>query len=184
MSLLLLPPPPSPRLIPLPADVPSGSTTNGIKMQIYTCFTGNTNQQFTLALAPTVNDILPFAKGIVWKGHGECLDLTDSNLTDGAQVSVFGLIRFDSMEGRGGDGELDGFADAMFDCCRCKCGLVGMITIIRFGISSDPSSFDIPTLTYTTTASNTLLLSLNSHSFALLGSGVLDQFSSVSWTLY
>ena len=47
-------------------------------MQIYTCASGNTNQQFQLTSA----------KQIVWKNHNECLDLTDSNLTDGAQVRL------------------------------------------------------------------------------------------------
>jgi len=60
-------------------DVPNGSTTNGVKMQIYTCFAGNTNQQFTVT-----GD-----KRIAWTNKGECLDLTDGNVNPGTAAQMW-----------------------------------------------------------------------------------------------
>jgi hypothetical protein len=59
-------------------DVTSGSTTNGNKMQIYTCSSGNANQLFTTSDST-----------ITWSGKGECLDLTGGSLTDGNVVRCF-----------------------------------------------------------------------------------------------
>lgn len=70
-------------------DVPNGSTTIGQKLQIYTCFAGNTNQQFKLTAGETFpNNVV--SNRIVWSKHtNECLDLTDSNLTNGAQMQLW-----------------------------------------------------------------------------------------------
>jgi len=60
-------------------DVTSGSTANGNKMQVYTCSTGNTNQQFSITADAR----------IAWTNKGECLDLTDGSLTSGNQVQMW-----------------------------------------------------------------------------------------------
>jgi hypothetical protein len=65
-------------------DVTNGSTTNGNKMQIYSCASGNKNQQFTTS-----------GTTIKWANHNECLDLTDGNTSDGTVVcSSFRVLRF------------------------------------------------------------------------------------------
>jgi hypothetical protein len=61
------------------SDVPNGSTANGVKMQIYTCFAGNTDQMFTVT-----GD-----QRIAWTNMGECLDLTDGNTSPGTPVRSF-----------------------------------------------------------------------------------------------
>jgi peptidoglycan/xylan/chitin deacetylase (PgdA/CDA1 family) len=57
-------------------DVTSGSTVNGNKMQIYTCNTGNANQQFTITSDHRIQ----------WTGKGKCVDLTDGSLVSGTVV--------------------------------------------------------------------------------------------------
>jgi hypothetical protein len=52
-------------------------------MQIYTCSSGNTNQQFTIT-----------ASTIAWAGKGECLDLTDGNTANGNVVCCSFLLQF------------------------------------------------------------------------------------------
>jgi peptidoglycan/xylan/chitin deacetylase (PgdA/CDA1 family) len=59
-------------------DVTGGITTNGNKMQIYTCSAGNANQQFTI-----------FGSTIAWTGKGKCLDLTSGILTNGNVVQIW-----------------------------------------------------------------------------------------------
>jgi hypothetical protein len=44
-------------------------------MQIYTCSSGNANQQFATT-----------GSTIAWTGKGECLDLTNGNLSNGNVV--------------------------------------------------------------------------------------------------
>ncbi|KAJ7913413.1 ricin B lectin domain-containing protein [Mycena leptocephala] len=56
-------------------DVTNGATTDGTKMQIWTCAAGNTNQMWTIS-----------ANTIQWNGHSLCLDLTDGSVTDGNLV--------------------------------------------------------------------------------------------------
>jgi hypothetical protein len=56
-------------------DVPSGNTTNGTKMQIWDCTTGNTNQTWAQS-----------GSTIVWTGKGKCLDLTDGVAASGTAV--------------------------------------------------------------------------------------------------
>jgi len=60
-------------------DVPNGSTANGQKMQIFTCFSGNTNQLFTVT-----GD-----NRIAWTNKGECLDLTDGITSTGNAVQMW-----------------------------------------------------------------------------------------------
>ncbi|KAJ7038926.1 ricin B lectin domain-containing protein [Mycena alexandri] len=59
-------------------DVPNGSTANGVKLQIWTCAAGNTNQLFQ-------------NKGhqIVWSGQNKCVDLTNGNVTSGNQIQLW-----------------------------------------------------------------------------------------------
>jgi hypothetical protein len=58
-------------------DDTNGVTTNGEKMQIFTCFAGNTNQKW----APTS------AGSISLAGTNKCLDNTDGVFTNGNPVS-------------------------------------------------------------------------------------------------
>jgi len=48
-------------------------------MQIYTCASGNTNQQFSITAD----------NRIAWTNHGECLDLTNGVVTSGNQVQMW-----------------------------------------------------------------------------------------------
>ncbi|KAJ6553201.1 ricin B lectin domain-containing protein [Mycena capillaripes] len=59
-------------------DVPNGSMVNGVKLQIWTCATGNTNQMFTI-----------HRDQIEWKGTGKCLDLTNGNSTIGNPIQLW-----------------------------------------------------------------------------------------------
>ncbi|KAJ7682346.1 ricin B lectin domain-containing protein [Mycena polygramma] len=60
-------------------DVTDGSNVNGVKLQIWTCATGNTNQLFTIHGRTTIE----------WKGTGKCLDLTDGNSTIGNPIQLW-----------------------------------------------------------------------------------------------
>jgi hypothetical protein len=57
--------------------VPNGSTANGVKLQIWTCTAGNTNQIFKVHAG---------LSQIEWNGKGKCLDLTNGNSTSGNPV--------------------------------------------------------------------------------------------------
>ncbi|KAJ7264782.1 ricin B lectin domain-containing protein, partial [Mycena rebaudengoi] len=59
-------------------DVPNGSTTNGVKLQIWTCAAGNTNQLFQV-----------HRQQVEWSGKGKCLDLTDGNSTIGNPIQLW-----------------------------------------------------------------------------------------------
>jgi hypothetical protein len=59
-------------------DVPNGSNVNGVKLQIWTCAAGNTNQMFQ-----------NFNNQIEWKGTGKCLDLTDGKSTNGNPIQIW-----------------------------------------------------------------------------------------------
>jgi hypothetical protein len=59
-------------------DVRNGSTDNGVKLQIWTCFPGNTNQIFQ-----------NFPSQIGWAGTGKCIDLTDGKSVNGNPVGLF-----------------------------------------------------------------------------------------------
>ncbi|KAJ7190226.1 ricin B lectin domain-containing protein, partial [Mycena pura] len=60
-------------------DVTNGSTANGVKMQIWSCNTGSTNQQFTTTSAHAIQ----------WTGKGKCLDLADGSLTSGNKIQMW-----------------------------------------------------------------------------------------------
>jgi peptidoglycan/xylan/chitin deacetylase (PgdA/CDA1 family) len=62
-------------------DVTNGSTTNGVKMQIWACTpgAGDAAQHFTLTSANQIQ----------WVNTAECLDLTDGSLTSGNQVQMW-----------------------------------------------------------------------------------------------
>lgn len=60
-------------------DVTNGNTTNGNKMQIYTCNAGNVNQEFSVTAD----------NRIAWTNHGECLDLTGGSLANGNAVQMW-----------------------------------------------------------------------------------------------
>jgi hypothetical protein len=64
-------------------DVMNGSTANGVKLQIWECTKNDSNQQFTV----TGDD------RIAWAGKGECLDLTDGNISAGTPVSLYRFRR-------------------------------------------------------------------------------------------
>ncbi|KAJ7080228.1 ricin B lectin domain-containing protein, partial [Mycena epipterygia] len=65
----------------LGAYVTGGSTTNGVKMQIWACTpgAGDANQHFTVTADNRVQ----------WAGTDECLDLTDGSLAAGNQVQMW-----------------------------------------------------------------------------------------------
>lgn len=66
-------------------DVPNGSTANGVKLQIWTCAAGNTNQLFTNTRGQ-----------IEWAGKGKCIDLTDGKSVNGnpVRISVLSIYSF------------------------------------------------------------------------------------------
>lgn len=59
-------------------DVPNGSKANGVKLQIWTCAAGNTNQMFTNHRGQ-----------IEWAGTGKCLDLTDGKSVNGQPIQLW-----------------------------------------------------------------------------------------------
>ncbi|KAF7369740.1 hypothetical protein MVEN_00305700 [Mycena venus] len=61
-------------------DVPNGSTANGVKLQIWTCAAGNTNQVF---------EVHPAHGQIEWSGKGKCLDLPSGNTTNGNRIQLW-----------------------------------------------------------------------------------------------
>ncbi|KAJ7032972.1 hypothetical protein C8F04DRAFT_1355506 [Mycena alexandri] len=62
-------------------DVTNGSTTNGVKMQIWACTpgAGDAAQHFTVTSG----------KSIQWVGKTECLDLSGGRLTSGNQIQMW-----------------------------------------------------------------------------------------------
>ncbi|KAJ6600671.1 ricin B lectin domain-containing protein [Mycena sp. CBHHK59/15] len=59
-------------------DVPNGSTANGVKLQIWTCAAGNTNQLFQNHRGQ-----------IEWSGTGKCIDLTNGSSTNGNPIQLW-----------------------------------------------------------------------------------------------
>ncbi|KAJ7725250.1 hypothetical protein B0H14DRAFT_3002972 [Mycena olivaceomarginata] len=59
-------------------DVTGGSTTNGNKLQVWTCASGNTNQLWTVS-----------GNTIQWTSHSSCLDLTDGSVTNGNPIQIW-----------------------------------------------------------------------------------------------
>ncbi|KAJ7865535.1 ricin B lectin domain-containing protein [Mycena leptocephala] len=62
-------------------DVPNGSTANGVKLQIWDCAPGNTNQLFQTD-----------GGQIKWVGQNKCLDLTDGNSTSGNPIQLWDCV--------------------------------------------------------------------------------------------
>ncbi|KAJ6506805.1 ricin B lectin domain-containing protein [Mycena sanguinolenta] len=71
-------------------DVPNGSTVNGVKLQIWDCVAGNTNQIFT------VKDGNP--SQIEWNGTGKCIDLTDGNSSNGNLIQLWDCTDADTNQ--------------------------------------------------------------------------------------
>jgi hypothetical protein len=63
-------------------DVPNGSTANGVKLQLWTCTPGNTNQIFNHRGTTQIE----------WSGKGKCLDATNGVWTNGNPVR-FPVVR-------------------------------------------------------------------------------------------
>ncbi|KAH8818637.1 ricin B lectin domain-containing protein [Flagelloscypha sp. PMI_526] len=60
-------------------DVPNGNTTNGVKLQVWTCSGGDTNQQFT----HPGGDLLYYPNDrFTWAGTNKCVDLTGGSVAD------------------------------------------------------------------------------------------------------
>lgn len=64
-------------------DVPNGNKVNGQKLQVYKCFSGNTNQKWTVT--PRANSNTNEFK---LTGTSKCMDLTDGNRNNGTIVSL------------------------------------------------------------------------------------------------
>ncbi|KAF8230807.1 macrofage activating glycoprotein [Tricholoma matsutake] len=61
-------------------DVTNGLTVDGTKLQIWTCTSGNTNQQFYYT-----GD-----NRLAWTNHGKCVDLMGGSQTDGTPIQIWG----------------------------------------------------------------------------------------------
>ncbi|KAJ7806876.1 hypothetical protein B0H14DRAFT_1564896 [Mycena olivaceomarginata] len=59
-------------------DVTNGLTTDGTKLQIWTCAAGNTNQMWTVS-----------GNTIQWSGHSSCLDLTDGSVANNNLIQIW-----------------------------------------------------------------------------------------------
>ncbi|KAF7294645.1 hypothetical protein MIND_01001200 [Mycena indigotica] len=59
-------------------DVVDGRTASGTRLQLWTCASGNGNQQFTLS-----------GQTIQWTGHSSCVDVTDGVLTNGNRMQIW-----------------------------------------------------------------------------------------------
>ncbi|KAJ7193906.1 ricin B lectin domain-containing protein [Mycena pura] len=68
-------------------DVTDGQNVDGVKLQVWTCVDGNTNQEFQHsggAILNQPNDI------IEWLTHpNKCMDLTDGDETNGNQIQMW-----------------------------------------------------------------------------------------------
>jgi len=62
-------------------DVPNGNTTNGVKLQVWDCVEGNTNQLF-----------IESQVRIAWANKNKCLDLTNGVFTLGAPIQIWDCI--------------------------------------------------------------------------------------------
>ncbi|KAF8636151.1 hypothetical protein AX17_003754 [Amanita inopinata Kibby_2008] len=60
-------------------DVTSGNNVDGNKLQIWTCYSGNANQQWYY----TGDNRLS------WTNHGKCMDLTGGNQSDGNRIQIW-----------------------------------------------------------------------------------------------
>ncbi|KAF7352511.1 hypothetical protein MVEN_01216000 [Mycena venus] len=63
-------------------DVKDGVDADGTKLQIWTCASGNTNQQWVSAGSPG-------SPQIVWAGKNKCVDVTNGNVTNGNVMQIW-----------------------------------------------------------------------------------------------
>jgi hypothetical protein len=66
-------------------DVPNGSTTDGVKLQIWTCTPGDTNQLFQVQVNSGLSQI-------EWNGMGKCIDLTGGSTTNENQIQLWDCV--------------------------------------------------------------------------------------------
>ncbi|KAF8993849.1 ricin B lectin domain-containing protein [Cyathus striatus] len=68
-------------------DVADGNSSNGVKLQVWTCVDGNANQQFQR----TDPNVLALPEDhISWMLHlNLCMDLTDGRLDNGNQIQLW-----------------------------------------------------------------------------------------------
>lgn len=102
-------------------DVTDGSTANGARLQVWTCASGNANQQFS----HSGGDVLDIPTDrISWAAHpGKCMDLTDGSDANGNQVGLLLLCPFVTFQR---------LIDVVFRCRRFRCGIVVRVTRIRY----------------------------------------------------
>ncbi|KAJ7621986.1 ricin B lectin domain-containing protein [Mycena polygramma] len=62
-------------------DVTNGANTDGTKLQIWTCASGNTNQLWTSSGSADAT--------ITWTGQNKCLDVTNGDITDGNPIQIW-----------------------------------------------------------------------------------------------
>ena len=72
-------------------DVTNGANTDGTKLQIFDCVTGNTNQIFSIDQFVSLTDT------ISWVGTNKCVDLTGGNTTSGNEVCPFEFYGFSKV---------------------------------------------------------------------------------------
>ncbi|KAJ6578665.1 ricin B lectin domain-containing protein, partial [Mycena vulgaris] len=60
-------------------DVTSGTNTDGVALQIWTCSAGNTNQQWISLPDQTFQ----------WAGTNKCIDLRDGKIADGTELQIW-----------------------------------------------------------------------------------------------
>ncbi|KAJ7458243.1 ricin B lectin domain-containing protein [Mycena latifolia] len=63
-------------------DMKDGVDGDGTKLQIWTCASGNTNQQWVSAGSPG-------SPQIVWAGKNKCVDVTNGNVTNGNVMQIW-----------------------------------------------------------------------------------------------
>ncbi|KAH8801230.1 ricin B lectin domain-containing protein [Flagelloscypha sp. PMI_526] len=67
-------------------DVTGGVNADGTKLQAWTCFNGNTNQEFS----NIGGDLLYYPDArFTWVGKNKCIDLTDGSVAAGNQLQVW-----------------------------------------------------------------------------------------------
>ncbi|KAJ6479701.1 ricin B lectin domain-containing protein [Mycena sanguinolenta] len=96
-------------------DVTDGLDADGTKLQIWTCASGNTNQQWVSAGQPGTPQI-------VWAGKNKCVDVTNGNVTNGNVMQIWDC-------------------DASFDNSNQNWGIavVTQPKSVSFSLASDPS---------------------------------------------
>ncbi|KAH8818638.1 ricin B lectin domain-containing protein [Flagelloscypha sp. PMI_526] len=67
-------------------DVTDGHDNNGVKLQVWTCFSGNTNQRFDHDGGNLV--FFPDDR-FTWHGKNKCVDLTDGSVADSNPLQIW-----------------------------------------------------------------------------------------------